>query len=1039
MKKINLKIEKPNWRRMISLRIFVLAAFVLIASTMVEAATYTVTKTADTNDGACDTDCSLREAIAAANAAAGDDVIEFDQTAFAGTQTILLGGTELSIAGNGALTINGTGASRLSISGNNASRVFNVASGANLTLNGVTVTGGKVTGFQARGGGIYNQGGTLNLTDSAVSNNSASGSSEGNSNFGGGIYNQSGTLNVTNSTISNNSAAGGYSNNQGGGIYNASGTLNLTNSTVSNNSAAGDSRSQAYGGGIIHQHGTLNVTNSTISNNSVSGSDTRGGGIFNHGGFFNNNILYPSGTSNVTNSTISNNSVSGNIGDSRGGGIYNSFTTLNLTNSNISNNSISDSRESSGGGIYNFGGILQLTKSTVSKNSISGSISGYGGGIYNWYGMTYDSGILHLTNSTVTDNSIRGGSDQFGGGIINGGIANLTNSTISNNSIDGFAGDCCDRYGGGISNYATMRARNTIISGNTAGNDSDLFGSLAVNDSNIIGNFAALNLAPLGFYGGQTQTRALLSGSSAINTGNNCVLTGSCADFNAPVALTTDQRGANRLYGSAVDIGAFELQADADADGVEDYRDNCPTTSNPDQADSDGDGVGDACDNCANTPNPGQEDSNNNGIGDACDDATPPVITPTVSGNLGNNGWYISDVQISWSVTDDESTVSNQTGCDTQTVTADTNGVTFTCQATSAGGGNSQSVTIKRDATAPSITFDSRTAPNSNGWNNSNVSVLWNCADVMSGATSSSVSTVISTEGANQQALGTCTDNAGNTAQNTQSGINIDKTAPSINFNSRTAPNAAGWNNTDVQVNWNCADSVSGVVNSSVSQIVSSEGANLSSTGVCADLAGNSASDTQGGINIDKTAPTLNPSVSPNPVLLGGTAAASPNAADALSGLASASCGAPDTASVGFKSVSCAATDLAGNTNSAAANYQVIYNFAGFFQPIANLPVINQATAGQAIPVKFSLSGNQGLNIFASGYPASGTIPCDANEPGSTVEEISTPGSSGLSYSAGSDQYNYVWKTEKAWKGTCRLLIVRFIDGTEHYAKFRFR
>jgi hypothetical protein len=240
-------------------------------------------------------------------------------------------------------------------------------------------------------------------------------------------------------------------------------------------------------------------------------------------------------------------------------------------------------------------------------------------------------------------------------------------------------------------------------------------------------------------------------------------------------------------------------------------------------------------------------------------------------------------------------------------------------------------------------------------------------------------------------------------------------------------------------VNWNCADSVSGVVNSSVSQIVSSEGANLSSTGVCADLAGNSASDTQGGINIDKTAPTLNPSVSPNPVLLGGTAAASPNAADALSGLASASCGAPDTASVGFKSVSCAATDLAGNTATASANYQVLYNFAGFFQPIANLPVVNEVNAGQSIPIKFSLSGYQGLNIFAAGYPASSAVPCSASEPGSTIEEISAPGSSGLSYAASSDQYAYVWKTERAWKNTCRMLVVRFIDGSERYAKFRFR
>jgi len=360
-----------------------------------------------------------------------------------------------------------------------------------------------------------------------------------------------------------------------------------------------------------------------------------------------------------------------------------------------------------------------------------------------------------------------------------------------------------------------------------------------------------------------------------------------------------------------------------------------------------------------------QADGDGDGIGDACevpDDSTPPVITPTVSGTLGNNDWYVSDVQVSFSVIDDESAVSNQTGCDLQTVDFDTDGVTFTCQATSAGGTSSQSVTVKRDAAAPTIIFDSRTAPNAAGWNKTNVTVNWNCSDAMSGAVSSSVSQTVSSEGADQSANGTCTDNAGNTA-----------------------------------------------------------------------------SDTQGGISIDKTAPTLAPTVSPNPVFLNGSATADANAADTLSGIASQSCDAPNTATVGSKSLNCTATDNAGNTASATANYRVIYDFAGFFQPVDNLPTINEVKAGQAIPIKFSLNGYQGLAIFAAGYPASAAIACSANEPGSVIEEIANPGSSGLSYSAGTDQYNYVWKTDKSWKGTCRMLVVRFIDGSEYYAKFRFK
>ncbi|MEZ4734451.1 MAG: hypothetical protein R3E79_45755 [Caldilineaceae bacterium] len=85
-------------------------------------------------------------------------------------------------------------------------------------------------------------------------------------------------------------------------------------------------------------------------------------------------------------------------------------------------------------------------------------------------------------------------------------------------------------------------------------------------------------------------------------------------------------------------------------------------------------------------------------------DSSAPVITPTVAGTAGANGWYVSDVSVSWSVVDDESAISSQSGCETQTVTSDTDGVTFTCSASSAGGTASESVTIRRDATTPDVT-----------------------------------------------------------------------------------------------------------------------------------------------------------------------------------------------------------------------------------------------------------------------------------------------------------------------------------------------
>ncbi|HVF25234.1 MAG TPA: PxKF domain-containing protein, partial [Anaerolineales bacterium] len=114
------------------------------------------------------------------------------------------------------------------------------------------------------------------------------------------------------------------------------------------------------------------------------------------------------------------------------------------------------------------------------------------------------------------------------------------------------------------------------------------------------------------------------------------------------------------------------------------------------------------------------------------------------------------------------------------------------------------------------------------------------------------------------------------------------------------------------------------------------------------------------------------------------------------------------------------------------------YTFSGFFQPVDNLPVLNTVNAGRAIPVKFSLGGDQGLDIFAPGYPSSTVIACGSTA-GDAVEQTVTAGSSSLSYDSSTDQYTYVWKTEKAWAGTCRTLVVKLNDGTFHWANFKFK
>jgi hypothetical protein len=115
------------------------------------------------------------------------------------------------------------------------------------------------------------------------------------------------------------------------------------------------------------------------------------------------------------------------------------------------------------------------------------------------------------------------------------------------------------------------------------------------------------------------------------------------------------------------------------------------------------------------------------------------------------------------------------------------------------------------------------------------------------------------------------------------------------------------------------------------------------------------------------------------------------------------------------------------------------FSFTGFFSPVENLPVLNVAKGGSAIPVKFSLGGDQGLEIFDAGYPASVQIACDSTAPLDSIEQTVGPGASELSYNSASGVYTYVWKTKKPWAGTCRQLLVRLTDGSVHRASFKFK
>jgi hypothetical protein len=114
----------------------------------------------------------------------------------------------------------------------------------------------------------------------------------------------------------------------------------------------------------------------------------------------------------------------------------------------------------------------------------------------------------------------------------------------------------------------------------------------------------------------------------------------------------------------------------------------------------------------------------------------------------------------------------------------------------------------------------------------------------------------------------------------------------------------------------------------------------------------------------------------------------------------------------------------------------VTYDFTGFFAPVDN-EKLNVAKAGSAIPVKFSLGGDQGLDIFAAGYPKAVAAACEPGEVPDAIEAYAAA-ASGLQYDPVTDMYTYVWKTQKAWKG-CYEFQMKLADGSEHVAQFKFK
>ena len=564
-------------------------AVAVMASLMVaagaHAATWTVTTTTDSDDGACTPSlCSLRDAVAAAGPG---DVVSVP----ANTGHYIVSRGEIPI--EAPITIQGAAAGSTIIDAVSNSRVFEVmpsvgASGT-VTFDAVTLTGGMVTNND--GGAVLGDPGSGNevFTAAALTDNSVTHSRDSSGlNGGGAIYDLGGDLTITGSTLSGNvvvANANSYGFNGGGAIWyrpSGGGLLSITSSTLRVNTSvtSGNTAGTNGGGAIYNVGGTVAIDRSTLADNTVIANGNQmpanSPGYDGGGAIFNDNDR----SVTLTRSTVSGNTVwaSGNSsGENGGGGILIQIGTLTIDKSTIAGNTahVADDGQNDGGG-----GILAafiteqmtITSSTISGNTAdladaTGSDLG-GGGIF-------DDGrqpSVYL-NDTVTGNTVdvsnNNGSENDGGGIYFGGDAKLTNVTVVRNVSVHTGGAGLGGHHGHASIKGSIVAENTV--GGDVSNcllDVTSLGYNVIDDDNgdcVFSNRTDQNgadprLGPLRDKGGPTKTMAPRPGSPAIDA----IPSASCTDQGSPVApVTLDQIGNHRVDNNDghCDIGAFEAQS----------------------------------------------------------------------------------------------------------------------------------------------------------------------------------------------------------------------------------------------------------------------------------------------------------------------------------------------------------------------------------------------------------------------------------------------------------------------------------------------
>lgn len=239
-------------------------------------------------------------------------------------------------------------------------------------------------------------------------------------------------------------------------------------------------------------------------------------------------------------------------------------------------------------------------------------------------------------------------------------------------------------------------------------------------------------------------------------------------------------------------------------------------------------------------------------------DLTPPSIDAVVRGTLGDNGWYTSSIDVAWLIHDPDSAITSQTGCDPTLFNTDTTSTDFACIATSSGGTATETVTLARDATPPTIGPNISGAVGNAGWYTSDVTVTFDCTDATSGLATCEGGAVLTDEGAHPSLLSTAVDLAGNSASATVTGILIDKTPPIVTTTQTPAGNANGWNDGPVTVDVSCQDALSGLaICDPLQTVFATEGADQGVVVATEDVAGNTSETTVNGINVDLTPPTI--------------------------------------------------------------------------------------------------------------------------------------------------------------------------------------